>query len=134
MNRYTRSEPNTEWVNPESGVRAVRPAYALVDPNDVVKFPKWLELQQFTNIRKLADGSWVGIYKLAYTWSVCTDITYGSQYGYRWCFKDYNEALYFVENMQDFDEIPTRRESLKGHRWSDNPRIRITDELGLQKW
>ncbi len=134
MNRYTRGEPNTEWVNPAPGVRQYISPYASVDVNDEVEFPKWLAMQHFTNIRRLEDGSWVGIYPLAYTWSVCSDITHGSQYGYRWCFKDYDEALYFVENMKDFDEIPTRRESLKGHRYSDNPRIKITDELGLQKW
>lgn len=134
MNRYTRGEPNTQWTNPEAGVRAVRPPHALVDPNDVIEFPKWLVEQNFTDTRQLEDGTWVGIYRLAYTWSVCSDITYGSYFAYRWCFKDYNEAKYFVDNIKDFDEIPTRRESLKGHRWSDNPRIRITDELGLQKW
>ena len=134
MNRYTRSEPNTEWLNPESGVRAIRPPYVAVDPNDDVKFPNWLTLQNFINIRKLEDGCWVGIYQLAYTWSVCSDITYGSQYAYRWCFKDPEEAFYFCDNIKEFDEIPERRQTLQGHRYTKESRLAATDQLGIKRW
>lgn len=84
--------------------------------------------------RQLEGGEWVGMVKLAFTWSICTDVTPGCPFKYRWCFEDKAEALYFLETMQDFDEIPVHKNSLRGHRYTTEPLYRETDELGIEKW
>lgn len=93
-----------------------------------------LEGESFIHPRKLADGSWVAIYRLAFTWSVCCDITKQTPYAYRWCFKDKEEALYFLETLEEFDDIPVRRESLTGHRYNTEPRLYAFNELGMSRW
>ena len=85
--------------------------------------------------RKLADGSWVALYMLATTWSVCTDITKESPYAYRWCFTDKNDAMYFLDTIEEFDEIPTRTQSLRGHRFDGGfARVIHYDKDGFRKW
>lgn len=130
---YIKAVPNSEMVNPNPSRR-----------NDgfAERFDHWsdedviarLAEEKFEQPRKLKDGSWVALYRLAYTWSVCCDITQHSPYAYRWCFKDEQEARYFLETMEEFDDIPVKRESLKGHRYNEEPRLYAFDQFGLSRW
>lgn len=88
----------------------------------------------FSRVRQLDDDTWVGILKLAFTTSVCIDIEEVSPFRYRWCFQDPAEAVYFFETVKDYREIPTRRESLRGHRYRGEPLLREKDEYGFDKW
>ncbi|HBM2881016.1 TPA: hypothetical protein LVL09_004838 [Klebsiella oxytoca] len=88
----------------------------------------------FSKVRQLEDGTWVGVLKLAYTTSVCVDIEEISPFRYRWCFENPAEADYFFETVKDYREIPARRESLRGHRYRDEPLLREKDEFGFDKW
>ena len=94
-------EPGKVLVNPNPGIRGYRYpeefypneenlAYPGMNDEQVITF---LLSNHYTHPRKLADGSWVALFMLATTWSVCTDITKESPYAYRWCFKDLNEAI-----------------------------------------
>lgn len=83
--------------------------------------------------RKLSDGSWCGLSKLMFTWSVCMDIDEFSPFKYRWCFEDFAEAMYFLQTAEDFDEVPERRESLKGHRYKTAPLLVLHDERGFPR-
>lgn len=130
---YT-GEPNKEIINPEPGTRASNVIHNFNNRSDeeVIEF---LLSQNYINPRKLADGSWVALYRLAYTLSVCTDITPMSPYAYRWCFSDPEEAKYFLDTITEFDEIPVRRESLKGHRFHhEYGRMVKYDQLGFKQW
>lgn len=84
--------------------------------------------------RQLADGEWVAMHRLAFTWSICCDITPQQPFKYRWCFADKAEALYFLETIVDYDEVPVRKTSLKGHRYRDEPLYREKDAHGFDKW
>lgn len=89
----------------------------------------------FIKVRKLESGEWIGILKLIFTTSVCMDIDYITPYVYRWCFEDKEEAELFFETAKEYDEIPIKRESLKGHRYNkDNPLLIEYDSLGFKKW
>lgn len=101
------------------------------DDKDMMAF---LSKEGFINPKKLDDGEWVAIMQLAFTVSVCCGIERLTAYKYRWCFKDPQEAFYFLENIKDFDEVPTRRASLKGHRYMDNPLYIEKDSRGFNKW
>jgi len=94
----------------------------------------WIEASHYIMPRKLDDGSWVAITKLAYTWAVCVDMDEVTAYRYRWCFKDFGEAIYFLSTMVDFDEVPTHRKSLKGHRYSGEPLLVEYCERGYPRW
>lgn len=94
----------------------------------------FLSEEGFINPKKLDDGEWVAIMKLAFTVSVCCGIGRFTAFKYRWCFKDPQEAFYFLENIKDFDEVPTRRASLKGHRYIGSPLYTEKDERGFDKW
>lgn len=84
--------------------------------------------------RQLEGGEWVGLVRLAYTWSVCCDIRPATPFIYRWCFEDRDEAIYFLESMVDFDEVPEHKTSLRGHRYRTEPLYREKDEMGFEKW
>lgn len=88
----------------------------------------------FMRVRQLEDGSWIGTMKLMFTTSVCMDIDELSPFRYRWCFADPEEANHFFDTAVDFDEVPTRRTSLKGHRYRGEPLLREKDEFGFDKW
>lgn len=88
----------------------------------------------FICARKLDSGDWVGIYPLLFTTSVCTGITPQRSYTYRWCFEDANEAARFFLIIQEYDDVPTERTSLKGHRYLDKPLLIEKDELGFDRW
>lgn len=85
--------------------------------------------------RKLEDGSWCGLMKLLYTLSVCMGISPTDAYCYRWCFEDPAEAVHLYKTATEYDEIPERRESLKGHRHTTGMPLYIEfEQLGLPKW
>ena len=136
-------EPGKVLVNPNPGIRGYRYpkefypnvenlAYPGMNDEQVMDF---LIKNYYEHPRKLADGSWVALYMLATTWSVCTDITKESPYAYRWCFTDKNEAMYFLDTIEEFDEIPTRTQSLRGHRFDGGfARVIHYDKDGYRKW
>lgn len=93
----------------------------------------FLEQEGFINAKKL-DGEWVAIMPLAFTVSVCCGIEQYTAYKYRWCFEDPQEAFYFLDNMKNFDDIPEKRTSLKGHRYIDKPLYMEKDAMGFNKW
>ncbi|HGV4939764.1 TPA: hypothetical protein ACNHBH_002515 [Klebsiella pneumoniae] len=95
---------------------------------------EYLLQQGFLRVRQLADDSWIGVLKLAFTTSVCMDIDEVSPFRYRWCFSDPSEAHHFFETAVDYDEVPTKRDSLKGHRYRGEPLLREKDEFGFNKW
>ncbi|HGH5398728.1 TPA: hypothetical protein ACJI3N_005332 [Raoultella planticola] len=88
----------------------------------------------FKIVRKIQDGSWIGILPLAFTTSVCMDIDEFTPFRYRWCFADPAEATYLFDTATEFDEVPVKRDSLKGHRYRSKPLLREKDELGFYKW
>ena len=56
-------------------------------------------------------------------------------YAYRWCFTDRSEAMYFLDTIEEFDEIPTRTQSLRGHRFDCGfARVIHYDKDGYRKW
>ncbi|HAT1642304.1 TPA: hypothetical protein I8Y18_003466 [Raoultella ornithinolytica] len=95
---------------------------------------EFLLSQGFTRVRKIKDGSWIGILPLAFTTSVCMDIEDITPFRYRWCFSDPDEAKYLFDTAKEFDEIPVKRDSLKGHRYRGEPLLREKDEFGFDKW
>ena len=94
----------------------------------------FLTKNRFEMFRQLETGEWIGLLRLAFTMSVCMDISPDTPYSYRWCFQDANEALYFYENAKEFDEVPTRIDSLKGHRYKREPLMVLYDKLGFARW
>lgn len=84
--------------------------------------------------RQLPGGEWIALFPLMFTLSVCMDVTYSSPYAYRWCFEDPAEAWYFFENATEYDEVPTKRESLRGHRYRTTPKLLEFDERGFARW
>ena len=138
-----RDEPGKVLVNPNPGIKAFRYpkefypneenlAYPGMNDKQVIEF---LLKNQYSEPRKLADGSWVALFMLATTWSICTDITKESPYAYRWCFKEKDEAMYFLDTIKEFDEIPVRTQSLRGHRFdSGYARVIHYDKDGFRKW
>lgn len=136
-------EPGKVIVNPNPGIRGYRYpeeffpneenlAYPGMNDNQVKDF---LLRNYYQHPRKLADGSWVALFPLATTWSICTDITKESPYAYRWCFTDFNEAMYFLDTIEEFDEIPKRTQSLRGHRFDGGyARVIHYGKDGFRKW
>ena len=98
------------------------------------RFREFLLLEGYLDARKLPDGEWAVLVRLAFTTAVALGADYTAAYKYRWCFEDASEARYFFDTVQEFDEIPKRRVSLKGHRYLDNPLLVQKDELGFDKW
>lgn len=97
---------------------------------------KFLNEQNFLCVRKLPDGEWIGILKLAYTFSVCMGIEDITPFKYRWCFQNPEHAKEFYDNAVEYDEIPNAelQKSLKGHRHQSAPLIILYDEHGFPKW
>lgn len=95
--------------------------------NDVFKgwtreqLDRFFEEAEFAHYRQLPTGEWVGVTKLLFTWSVCADVTPEQPFTYRWCFEKHTDAMHFYENMEEYDEIPERIDSLKGHRFTRKP-------------
>lgn len=95
----------------------------------------FLSENMFLAYRQLPTGEWIGMLRLAFTTSVCMDITPMSPFSYRWCFADPAEAFHFYETAVEYDEVPKMRTSLKGHRYGSNgPRLIEYDDLGFPKW
>lgn len=95
---------------------------------------KFLTENTFTAWRRLETGEVIGILKLMFTTSVCMDVTPINPYAYRWCFEDPREAVVFFSTAKEFDEVPTHRNSLKGHRYRTKPLLVENDERGFPKW
>lgn len=95
---------------------------------------QFLSENKFIKMRKLEDGEWIGMIRLAFTWAVCCGISKCSTHKYRWCFEDKNEAILFFYQCKDYDDIPEQRNSLKGHRYHDKPLIMEYDEKSYPKW
>lgn len=95
---------------------------------------EFLKEQGFIEVRRLEDGEWVGLLRLAFTMSVCCGIDEMCPFKYRWCFADTSEAYLFYTTVKDYDEVPESRESLKGHRYTDKPLLVCRDEFGNPKW
>lgn len=95
---------------------------------------QYLRENQFMMWRQLESGEYIGILPLMFTFSVCMQIERISPYAYRWCFQDFAEALHFYETAKEFDEVPTVRTSLKGHRYRHAPLLIEKDERGFDKW
>ena len=138
-----KDEPEKMVINPNPGIRGYRlPKEFFPELKDLAwpgmtsaQVLKYLEDNFYVNPRQLDDGSWVAIFPLATTWSVCTDITRESPYAYRWCFTDLKEAEYFLDTIKEFDEIPTHRDSLRGHRFEGGfARVLQYDKDGFRKW
>lgn len=91
----------------------------------------------FIKVRKLDDGEWIGLYKLAYTWSVCCGIGEITSFKYRWCFEDREEAEYMLATLESYDDPPheDHRHSLRGHRyWGREPLLKMKDDNGIDRW
>lgn len=132
-----RQTPNSFIVNPRAGIRKSNEWDSFTsDGWNHDKALDFLKANGFQDIRVLEDGSYCGIYKLAFTWSVCTDITPNSVYCYRWCFEDKSEADKFLKELIDFDDVPDLNiyKSLRGHRYTSEARVMAYDELGFRKW
>lgn len=107
------------------------PSFPNMSDEEVADF---LSSQGCQDFRKLPDGEWIALMPLAFTLSICCAPDECSAFKYRWCFEDPAEAHYFFENCQEFDEIPVRRTSLKGHRYLDKPLYVEYDQFGHAKW
>lgn len=94
----------------------------------------FLRSNGFTHWTRLNDGEVIGILGLLFTTSVCMGVTPQSTYKYRWCFEDPKEAHLFFSTAEDYDDIPTERSSLRGHRYITSPLLIEYDQLGLPKW
>ena len=129
----SRGEPNSEFKNPFKGEKQTSEWNNFGNKTDE-EVIEWLEQNMFTNLKKLEDGSWVGLTQLLTTMSVCCDITPISPYTYRWCFRNPEEAFAFLEEITEFDQVPTQRKSLVGHRFSQYGRLLKYDENGFKAW
>lgn len=125
--------PSTEWINPRPG-RRNSDSGSFEDLSDDEVIGYLTNVERFTNVRKIADGSFVGCVALAFTTGVFVDISENSPFAYRWCFADHNEAVAFCNTVEKFDEVPTSRKSLKGHRYVLESRLAVIDNLGFVKW
>ncbi len=123
---------NFEAFNPDPGYRGTTGTEFEGFTLDEVK--SFLKENCFIYARQLPDGSWSGLYPLAFTLSVCCAISEYNPYQYRWCFSNPEDAKKFIEEMETFDQVPTNRESLIGHRYTNSARLLSTDELGFRKW
>jgi hypothetical protein len=50
-----------------------------------------LMANEYWHVRKLPDGSYVGLFKFLYTWAICWDLHPGG-YEDRWCYPSYCDA------------------------------------------
>ncbi len=91
--------------------------------------------QGFLRVRQLEDSSWIGVLRLAFTTSVCMDIDEFSPFRLSAGVSlTQQTANHFFETAVDYDEAPTKRDSLKGHRYRGEPLLREKDEFGFDKW
>lgn len=109
-------------------------AYTSAKKAEDEAFREFLASQGFTHVKQLEGGEYVGLLKLVTTMSVCCDITWDRTFSYRWCFKDPAEASFFLLNITEYDEVPSLRNSLVGHRYIDKPRLMLHDERGFPRW
>lgn len=110
--------------------------YDTFDGRDENWIADFLTANGFIKFKKIEDGTWVGMLKLAFTMSICTDITPVTAFRYRWCFQDPQEAELFFNSIKEYDEVPTVKTSLVGHRYSPatGPLYVENDAIGIPKW
>lgn len=101
---------------------------------DDKEFEAFLRGRGYQYVRKLEDGEWIFITQLFSTMAVCCGSDYTTSFKYRWCFKDPYEAKYFFDTCREYDEVPTLRNSLAGHRYTSNPLLIEYDKYGFPKW
>ena len=94
----------------------------------------FMDEQRLQHWRKLPDGEVVCLQPLMFTLSVCCGVTPHTMYKYRWCFEDPKEAVHFFKTIQEYDEVPERKTSLKGHRYLTAPLYMEIDQHGFRKW
>lgn len=71
------------------------------------EFQAFLEENEYTNIRKLPDGTWAALIRLAFTIGMCTGLT---EYGLerRFCYENLAEALGALQALNAWDEEPEK--------------------------
>lgn len=95
----------------------------------------FLKDEGYTHIRKLEEGDFVAIKRLAYSTSVCCGIDESTPFRYRWCFSKDSDAVEFLNNLDEFDDIPKNLDALVGHRYTNGkPLVRVKDARGFDKW
>lgn len=94
---------------------------------------QFLEKEGFKHIRKLPDDEeFVAILPLAFSTSVCCGIDATTPFKYRWCFAKEEDALEFLQGMQEYDDIPKDLGVLVGHRYNARkPLVVLRDERGF---
>lgn len=92
--------------------------------------------QGFIQTRKLPDGSWIGLLRLAFSMSVCVGIGRIQSFTYRWCFNDNISAQIFYASCEHLKEVPNEdlHDSLVGHRHTSTALLILQDEHGFDKW
>lgn len=100
---------------------------------EIVEF---LKSQGFIDVRKLPDGHWIGLLRLAFSMSVCVGIGYTESFTYRWCFNDNISATIFYSSATHLKEIPNEdlHDSIVGHRHTSQALIILNDENGFPRW
>lgn len=91
----------------------------------------------FIKVRKLEEGEWIGLLRLAFTLSVCCGVGSITCFKYRWCFEDPAEAEHMFATLESYDDPPQEdhRHSLRGHRyWGRKPLLKMKDENGIDRW
>lgn len=98
-------------------------------------FIAFLSEQGYITFKKLLDGEWVSMMRLAFSVSVCCGIDLISPFKYRWCFSSEEAARDFYDSLTEFDAIPENQGALVGHRYGrSGPRLVLQDERGFDRW
>ena len=129
-----KAEPGVEIKNPIPVERNISRYHNFGDWSDEQIETHLLEHEKFIKVRKIEDGSWIGIMPLFTSTSVCCDIGPATQFAYRWCFKDPAEAEEFFNEVKEFDDAPENKSSLVGHRFTRMSRLYKTDKNGFKRW
>jgi hypothetical protein len=82
-------------------------------------FRAWLENENgYLFVRKLDDGTWVGLTRMIYTWGLCVGLSQGDGYERRYCYEDQLLAINEIQRMKSSEDIPSgwiaRRPALYG--------------------
>lgn len=87
--------------------------------------------------RKLECGTWIGIVSLAFSFAVCSGVSYTASFELRWCFKRFEDALTFFQGMTNYDDVPNEelQKGLVGHRYfREKPLLVLYNESGHPRW
>lgn len=89
---------------------------------------EWLKEHGMVMSQKQEDRSWIGLYPLIFTLSVC--MGQYTTYMYRWCFEDKGGALLFFLTAK----VLMRCRSKERHSYRNHPLLIEKDENGYDKW